>query len=286
MQNIGGYELGRSLGAGAMGAVYAATALDHPWGQVAVKVLHPEVAAQADLRARFAREMRLLAALDHPGIVPLVDYGEADGHLYLVMPLIEGKTLTRVMRQRTFSLAAAWNVLRPVIDALAYGHQQGILHRDVKPGNVLLAQKPEGLHIYLMDYGLGKQPGTDKTLTATGISVGTPEYISPEAALGTHIDARADLYSLAVMAYELMLGRLPFDYRDAARNALAHVDDPPPHPSAIDARFPPEIADILLGGLAKAPEDRPASVAAFGTALFAALQRLPAATRDTVYGPA
>ncbi len=284
-QSLGGYVLRQRLGAGAMGAVYAATPENDPWRQVALKVLHPEIAAREALRARFEREMRLLAALDHPAIIPLLDFGEADGRLFLVMPFIDGETLGRVMRRRAFSLNAAWNVLRPAMDALAYGHEQGIVHRDVKPDNLLLAEGDDGLRIYLMDYGLGKQPGADYTLTETGISLGTPQYISPEAALGQHPDARADLYSLAVTTYEVMLGRLPFDYGDASRDALAHVDEAPPHPASLHPDFPDTVAEVLLHGLAKAPADRPASVAAFGSALYRALRELPPGVANQLYWP-
>lgn len=280
--NLNSYLLGQRIGSGAMGEVYQAYPdLDAKREMVAVKVLHPEFAKDAAFKARFEREMRLMQALEHPHIVPLLDFGVAQGYLYIVMKLINGITLSRLMRKQHFSPKAAWNILKPLAAALTYGHEQYILHRDIKPSNVLLEHG--SWQVYLMDFGLGKKPGFDTTLTATGVSIGTPEYMSPEAALGEDIDYRTDIYSLAVMLYELLLGVLPFDYEKPHLTALAHLNETPPHPCQLNPAFPAALAEVILRSLAKAPAERHQSVQEFADDFSWAISSLSEAAQEADY---
>jgi serine/threonine-protein kinase len=253
-QILGKYHLTEKIGAGAMGAVYRA---ETPEGQAfAIKLLHSQFSRDADFRARFEREVRLMASLNHPHIMPVYDYGAEQHILYFVMPLVAGQTLSRLMRRRSFSPAFAWELLGPIAEALHFGHQAGVLHRDVKPGNVLLERHGGGVMVYLMDFGLAKRPGDDKTLTETGVSIGTPEYMSPEAALGQALDPRTDVYSFAVMLYELLLGVLPFDKGDAHLTALAQLNEPPPPMTQVNPHFPASLNAVVLRSLAKQPNYR------------------------------
>jgi len=280
-QQLGNYFIIERLGGGAMGEVFRAQAPDET--DVAVKVLHQEFSEDLEFRARFERELKLLQSLDHPNIVKLLDFGAADGYLFFVMTLVEGATLARVMRQRRFSPLAVWSILEPLVSALDYGHRLGILHRDIKPGNVLVGREQGETSIFLMDFGLGKQPGTDITLTETGISIGTPAYMSPEAALGRDIDHRADVYSLAMMTHELLLGAVPFDYPEPHMTAIAQVNDTPPPMTFFKADFPPALEAVILRSFAKNPADRHQNVVAFAEDYYQALQRLSPAQQETEY---
>lgn len=265
------YLLGEQLGAGGMGEVYQAQVQGRS-ELVAVKVLHPEFAARPEFKARFQREMSLLAGLEHPHIIPLLDYGESSGYVYLVMHYVDGMTLDKLMRRRRFSPLSAWNVIKPLMAGLEHGHLRGVLHRDIKPGNVLL-DKSNG-HVFLMDFGLGKQPGIDTTITASQISIGTPEYMSPEAALGEDIGHSADIYSLAVTTYELMIGTVPFAYADPVKIAQAQVAERPPSPRDFNPSFPQALDRVIMQSLAKHAHKRHASVREFAEDLYHALCEL------------
>jgi serine/threonine-protein kinase len=165
-KRIANYTLLRLIGDGAMGEVYECIGKDGR--PAAIKVMNSEFADDPVFQGRFVREARMMASLNHPNIVPVLDHGVSDGHLYLVMKLINGPTLSKVMKQRKFSPLAAWNIIKPLTAALDFGHQQGIIHRDVKPSNVLLEQTQGGTQLYLMDFGLAKVPGVGMTLTETG----------------------------------------------------------------------------------------------------------------------
>lgn len=283
-QQLGRYRIGQLVGEGAMGAVYQAYPdPQDPSQTVAIKVLHPEFAQDPDFRARFEREMTLSTALKHPNIVSVLDYGAVDGYLYLVMAYIDGQTLARLLLRRSFSPTFVWQLISPLCEALAYGHAQGILHRDVKPSNVLLERVKGQLQVYLMDFGLGKKPGTDATLTETGVSIGTPEYMSPEAALGEGIDHRADVYSLAILTYELLIGKVPFDLGDPHLVALAQVNKTPP--SLIDQHplFPEVLNAVVMQSLAKDPDSRHQRVEDFATHFYQALHSLAPTQAEREY---
>src|ERR1051326_3872826 len=208
------YRIERLLGRGGMGAVYLAheLALDR---DVAIKVLPPEYASSAQLRDRFRLEARTAARLTHPNIVPLHTFGEVGGLVYFVMGYVAGESLaSRLRRSGPLAPDEARKLLTEVAGSLAYAHQQGVVHRDIKPDNILI--EAESCSPRLTDFGIAKASFTDAQLTATGQLMGTPSYMSPEQALGAgNVDARSDLYSLGVAAYEMLAGRLPFEGQNA-----------------------------------------------------------------------
>ncbi|MDO8678242.1 MAG: serine/threonine-protein kinase [Acidobacteriota bacterium] len=218
----GTFRIERLLGRGGMGAVYLARepALDR---QVAIKVLPPERAQSADLRERFRREARTAAQLSHPHIVPLLTFGEADGLVYFVMGYVDGETLSnRLQREGPLSVGEAVRVLTELAQALSYAHSRAVVHRDVKPDNVLLEQ-PRGL-VRLTDFGIAKQYAGRPSLTAEGAVIGTPLYMSPEQASGrTDVNARTDIYSLGAVAFTVFTGRPPFEGRSSSDIMRQHL---------------------------------------------------------------
>src|SRR5688572_30944247 len=206
----GRYEIERELGSGGMATVFKARDLRHG-RSVAIKVLRPDLAAAVG-GERFLREIGIAAQLQHPHILTLIDSGEADDLLYYVMPFVEGESLrTRLRRDGRVSIADAVRILREVADGLAYAHRQGVIHRDIKPDNVMLADR----HALLVDFGVAKAVGNaaldGMTLTGIGTSLGTPAYMAPEQAAGdADADTRVDIYALGALAYELLTGHPPF----------------------------------------------------------------------------
>jgi len=282
-QVIDGYIIGPLIAAGGMGRIYQALN-EQDQSAAAIKVLMPEYALDARFRSRFWREAELMSTLAHPHIVPVYRYGEWSGYLYMIMKLIEGPSLEHVLQFRTFTPLSAWAIVRPVTEALGFGHRLQVLHRDLKTANILLGKSSAGRpHVYLSDFGLGKRPGFDRTLTANGISVGTPEYMAPEVAMGQPADHRADLYSMGVMIYEMLLGQLPFQGASAQMTALAHVDNPVPRPRLLRPNFPRRLDALLLRALDKQPEARFQSADDLRLAYFEAVEGLSAPARRTCY---
>src|SRR5689334_20918786 len=201
------YRIDRELGAGGMATVYLAHDIRHD-RDVAIKVLHPDLGAALG-GERFLTEIRTTARLQHPHILPLLDSGNADGLLYYVMPLVTGETLrARLARERQLPIDDAVRISREIADALDYAHRQGVIHRDIKPENVMLH---EGRPM-VMDFGiaLAVQQAGGQRMTQTGLSLGTPQYMSPEQAMGERtIDARSDLWALATVTYEMLVGEAP-----------------------------------------------------------------------------
>jgi eukaryotic-like serine/threonine-protein kinase len=259
------YRVERELGSGGMATVYLAEDRRHR-RLVAVKVLHPELSAVLGAE-RFHREIELTAGLQHPHILPLFDSGTADGLLYYVMPLVEGETLrTRLERETQLPVADAVRIAREVADALDYAHRRGVVHRDVKPENILLRDG----HALVADFGiaLAVQQAGGERMTQTGLSLGTPQYMSPEQAMGEKaVDARADVYALGVVLYEMLAGEPPF-VAPTAQAVVARVmtEDPAP-PSSRRRSVPPHVDAAVLTALEKVPADRFASAALFSTAL-------------------
>ena len=253
---IAGFRLEELLGRGGMGAVYRAE--DVRLGRkVALKLLVPELAESERFRERFFRESQVAASLDHPHIVPIYAAGEADGRLYLAMRYVEGYDLRQLIaREAPLDPDRAMRLIEQVGDALDAAHERGLVHRDVKPANVLIAGRPDREHCYLTDFGLTKQTSSISGLTGTGELVGTIEYVSPEQIRGETVDARADVYSLGCVLYECLTGERPFARDSEVATLWAHVNEPPPALAASHPELGNEIDLVMTRSLAKAPGDR------------------------------
>jgi serine/threonine protein kinase len=267
---LGRYRLLEKAGVGGMSEVWKAE--DETLKRtVAVKVILGPVAADSSFRERFLREARLVAGLEHPHVLPVFDYGSAtiDGAelSYLVMPLVAGGSLKgHVTGPVPPALAVTW--LSAIASALDHAHAKGILHRDVKPGNVLMDSQGR---LLLADFGLARSAEISSGLTATGAVLGTPLYMAPEQATGSVLDGRADQYALAVIAFELLAGRVPFSAQSPLAVLHQHVSAPPPPLSSVLPGTSPAVDAVLARGLAKTPSDRFGSCGAFVAALGAAL---------------
>ncbi len=267
---LGRYRLLDKAGVGGMSEVWRAE--DETLKRiVAVKVILGPVAADSTFRERFLREARLVAGLEHPNVLPVFDYGtaiiDAADVSYLVMPLVAGGSLKgRAVGPVPPALAISW--LSAVAAALDHAHSKGILHRDVKPGNVLMDAQGRPL---LADFGLARSAEVSSGLTATGTVLGTPLYMAPEQAMGMALDGRADQYALAVIAFELLAGRVPFSAESPLAVLHQHVSTPPPPLSTLLPGTAASVDAVLSRGLAKKPEDRFGSCSAFVAALGAAL---------------
>src|SRR5947209_2600308 len=255
---LSGYRIERELGRGSTGVVYLARDehLDRP---VALKVLPPDLSHDERFRARFLRESRVAATLDHPGIVPVYAAGEADGRLFLAMRYVEGGDLRGVLeREGRLDPDRTVGLLRPVAEALDAAHEGGLIHRDVKPGNILIGP---GDRCYLADFGLAKHAATVNSLTREGIFSGTVDYIAPEQIQGEELDGRVDTYALACVLFEALAGRPPFERDSDLAVVFAHLKQPPPSISALRPDLPPALDDVLARGMAKDPDERPRTAA-------------------------
>lgn len=259
------YTLGRELGRGGMATVYLALDQKHH-RQVAIKVLKPELAAALGAE-RFLREIEIAARLTHPHILPLHDSGEVEGFLYYVMPYVEGETLRdRLSREEQLPIDDALAIAREVADALSYAHGQGVVHRDIKPENILL----EAGHAVVGDFGIARAitAAAGGNVTATGIAIGTPAYMSPEQATGSdRLDGRTDIYSLACVLYEMLAGEPPFTGA-TARAIIARAQTETPRPiHHVRAAVPEALDTVIARAMAPTPADRYASAAQFADAL-------------------
>ena len=248
------YTIEREVGAGGMATVYLAHDKKHE-RKVAIKVLRPELAAAMGAE-RFPREIRTVAQFNHPHILSLYDSGEAAGFLYYVMPFVDGESLgERLAREKQLPVQDAIRILREVADALAYSHARGVVHRDIKPGNVLLS----GRHAVVTDFGVAKAltaSGGDK-VTTVGIALGTPTYMAPEQAMGeANIDHRADIYALGILGYEMLAGRPPFEAASAQALLAAQVMETPVDIQKVRPGIPVLLNDAIMRCLAKNPADR------------------------------
>ncbi len=261
------YRLERELGQGAMATVFLAQDLKHR-RQVAIKVLKPALAAAMGAE-RFLREIETTAALHHPHILALYDSGEAIDFLYYVMPLVEGESLRdRLSREKQLPVDDALQIAREVADALSYAHSRGVIHRDIKPENILL----ESGHAMVADFGIAKAVSAagGETLTQTGVTVGTPTYMSPEQAAGERVlDGRSDLYSLGCVLYEMLAGQPPFTGPTVESVVAQHLSAHLPDVTAIRPSVPSRVVAALQRSLAKSPADRFNLLAQFAEAIAA-----------------
>lgn len=260
------YTVDRVVGEGGMATVYLAHDLKHE-RMVAIKVLRPELGASLGSE-RFLREIRLAAQLQHPNILALYDSGAADGLLYYVMPFVEGESLRdRLTRERQLPIDEAIRIAQEAADALHFAHTRGVIHRDVKPENIMLL----GGHVLVADFGIARalsEAGADK-LTQTGMTLGTPYYMSPEQAAGGPIDGRSDLYSLSCVLYEILVGQSPFDGPNALAIMARHAMEDPRSMQVVRKTIPDELEEVVFGALAKSPADRFATLHEFSEALAA-----------------
>jgi predicted Ser/Thr protein kinase len=272
-ETLGGYAIESVLGRGGMGTVYLAT--DKRLGRkVALKVIAPGLALSEDFRARFLRESQLAASLDHPNVIPIYDAGEVDGVLYLAMRYVDGPSLQTLIRERaSLSPAETLRIAEQIGGALDAAHRAGLVHRDVKPANILAAEP--GDHAYLCDFGLAKRTNSEGT-TQTGFFLGTVDYCAPEQIQGRTLDGRADIYALGCLLFHCLAGQPPY-VRDSELAVLhAHLADPLPILSSFRADLPQSLDGVLATAMAKDPDARYAT----GDALAAATRKALAGATD------
>jgi DNA-binding beta-propeller fold protein YncE len=248
-----GYRIEELVGRGGMGVVYRAYDLRLK-RTVALKLVTPELALDERFKERFTRETELTMALEHPNVVPIHDAGDVDGRLYLAMRLVEGTDLRALLaREGALEPARALAICGQVANALDAAHRKGLVHRDVKPSNVLLDANE---HVYLADFGLTRRLEEEGALAGEGRSVGTPAYLAPEQIEGKPVDGRADVYALGCLLFECLTGSVPYRRTSRLAAAWAHLDEKPPSASDLNPELPAAIDAVIVKALAKEPEDR------------------------------
>lgn len=262
-----GYEVESVVGAGGIGILYRARQLrlDRP---VALKLVEPDVARDPVVRERLRREARMVAALDHPNVVPLYEAGEEGGTVYVVTRWVEGTELgTLILERGPLEPARAARIVAQIAAALATAHAKGLVHRDVKPSNVILTRED---HVYLTDFGLAKRAATAPGLTAVDQMRGTVDYVAPELIEGSEPDARSDVYSLGCVLFEMLSGEPPFaGQRGGMAKMWAQVNAEPPSVRERRGDVPPELEQTMRRAMAKRPEMRPTAAALRADVLYA-----------------
>jgi predicted Ser/Thr protein kinase len=278
--SVAGYRIEAVAGQGGMGVVYRARqlALDRA---VALKLIAPELARDKSFRARFARESRIAASLDHPNVIPVYEAGEDGDRLFIAMRFVDGTDLARMLASDgALDPALAAELVAQAASALDAAHARGLVHRDVKPGNLLIDGDLARPHVYLTDFGLARRDGSSTALTTTGQWMGTPDYAAPEQIDGYDIDARTDVYALGCVLFAALTGRPPFGDRARMAKAGAHLHESPPTLREVRPGVPLAFEPVVARALAKQPEDRFATAGELGGAALAAA-RAPGATERT-----
>jgi serine/threonine-protein kinase len=279
--SVAGYRIEAVAGRGGMGVVYLArqVALDR---RVALKLIAPEFARDEAFRARFARESRIASSLDHPNVIPVYEAGEDGDRLFIAMRFVDGTDLGRMLAEDgALGPALAAELVAQAASALDAAHARGLVHRDVKPANLLVGgDLPARPHVYLTDFGLARRDGSSSALTTTGQWMGTPDYAAPEQIDGYDLDARTDVYALGCVLFAALTGTPPFGDRPRMAKAGAHLHEPPPALRSVSASVPAAFEPVVARALAKRPEDRYASAGELGAAALAAAQA-PGATART-----
>src|SRR4051812_7137667 len=279
--DLAGYRVESLLGEGATGAVYLAR--DVAGRAVALKVLDRAVAAEPRFRERFLRESRIVADLDHPSIVPVLHAGADDGLLFIAMAWVDGVDLrTLLRRDGPLDPERAVAVVEDVAAGLDVAHGAGLVHRDVKPANILVADERASL----CDFGLAKHTASAESLTGEHMLVGTVAYIAPEQIEGAGVDARSDVYALGCVLYECLAGEPPFDRESELAVLYAHLNEPAPHPSARRPELPAALDGVVAAALAKSPDDRPQSAGELARGARAALRGEAPRRRGGRHAPA
>jgi hypothetical protein len=267
-----GHRIDGIAGRGGMGVVYRAThlALNRP---VALKLIAPELAEDEGFRTRFKQESMTAASIDHPNVIPIYHAGEENGQLYITMRYVEGTDLRAMIAQRgRLDPALAAQIVSQVAAALDAAHARGLVHRDVKPANVLIAGADGDVHAYLTDFGLTKHAASQSGMTKTGMFVGTLDYIAPEQLQGGAIDARADVYALGCVLYQALTGNVPYPRDTEPAKIWAHMSEPPPSVTQTGPGVPPQFEEVVQRAMAKDPNDRYLSAGDLGRASLAAAQ--------------
>jgi serine/threonine-protein kinase len=292
---VAGYRIVEQAGSGGMGVVYRAEETGLGGRPVALKLLPPALAGDPDFRARFLREMRVAAAIDHPNIVPIYRAGEDRGLLYLAMRYVHASDLRRVLEaEGRLEPGRALAILDQVARALDVAHTRGLVHRDIKPANILLSppvfdSDPE--HVYLVDFGLARSDNDDRSIGGGGSFLGTPRYAAPEQVAGRPVDGRSDGYALGCVLYECLTGHPPFSGGSGEAVLLAHLEAAPPRVTALRPDLPPAIDQVVARAMAKSPDDRFPTCRALITAAREALfpprgtRQPPPTTPGTVHPP-
>src|ERR1700678_3022511 len=252
----GRYELRSQVARGGTAQVYLARdlMLDRP---VALKVLYPELSTNTSFVERFRREAQAAANLSHPNIVPIFDWGESDNTYFIVMEYVDGEPLSSIIRtQAPLDPEQAASIASDIAKALSYAHRHGVVHRDVKPGNVLITSDGQ---VKVTDFGIARAMNSDEQVTQTGLVMGTATYFSPEQAQGFEVDGRSDVYSLGVVLYEMTTGRAPFSGENPVSIAYQHVREQPTPPRTLNPSLPAALEAIILQSMAKLPAQRYAS---------------------------
>lgn len=273
---LGNYKILAPLGQGGMARVYRAIQ-ENLGREVAVKVLPPWYAADRSFVERFNLEAKMVAGLSHPNIVTIHDFNEQNGNLYIVMQLVDGGTLKQQIDElprqagdiKSMDLEEVNTIFKQVADAMAFAHRKGIIHRDIKPVNVLMDQSNRPI---LSDFGIAKVMEGTKELTRPGAGVGTPEYMSPEQCKGEQVDGRADIYALGIMLFECLTGRTPFVGENYPALAHSQIYEDPPDPRRFNANIPPAVRDVIMIALQKKPEFRYQRANAMADALEQAIK--------------
>ncbi|HEY1556705.1 MAG TPA: serine/threonine-protein kinase [Kofleriaceae bacterium] len=265
------YQVGERLAEGAMGSVWRGERVKLG-RQVAIKIMHEQLPDELASRERFEREAKLMARLDHPNCVSVIDFGLHGGMPFLVMELVHGTSLQELLdREHRFEPARAVEILKQVLSGLAHAHELGIVHRDIKPSNLMVGEKTGiGLQVRILDFGLARATEGSTKLT-TGIVVGTPNYMAPEQCRGTQLDGRCDLYACGVILFEMLAGRKPFVADDPYQVVRKHLNDPPPRLADVAPGDYGDLEAVVARALTKSPDDRFASAQIMSAALDAAL---------------
>ncbi len=266
-----GYRIERRLGRGGMGILYLAVepGLER---RVALKLIAPEAAADEVFARRFAEESRIAASIEHPNVVPIYAAGDEGGVPWIAMRFVAGSDLQRrIAREGRLEPADAVALIAQVGNGLDAIHAAGLVHRDVKPANVLLSGEPGDEHAYITDFGVARNVATQSGLTQTGRFVGTLDYVAPEQISGEQVDARVDVYALGCLLFKLLTGEVPFPREGEAARLYAHLHDPPPAPSLYVPAVPMALDDVVIRAMSKLPDDRYPSAGDLGRAAQAAL---------------